>query len=408
MARKAIAEQRMAELGFSQEQLAGIMDPRVRAVNAFVDQLHAQHPDRGVPYIPPHYNAAAASILVMSSNPGPQAAGTDGSGFLSRQNNDFSAARMNGVFEAVGLSDEDALPWNVCPWDIHSDMKGRSLLPPEWMQEGLEALRSLFDVCGNLRVVIAHGEDAKQAMRLFTGPKYFKAFAEERDLKVFETRHTSPRWFNSIGPERREIEMLAMRQVYRDAMGHAGLVSLPEPVGSAERTDVIFPQGMFGYVPDWLPTIIGRTVMVAALVEGKVDSLLMNLSGRLQNTYAGKPVGGNVDLCRKALVTLEDDNPEFVASTRALLDDVEEVLKRRNAIVHSLWPDNTIEAARGWRNLPPAQREPSVPHIESAWTEWVEIDRHGFNELVDTFIDLVDRLVDAIASAGSIPVPRKG
>lgn len=164
---------------------------------------------------------------------------------------------------------------------------------------------------------------------------------------------------------------------------------------------------MFGFVPGWLPNIIGRIVMVAALVEGKVDSLLMNLSGRLQNTYAGKPVGGNIDLCRKALVLLADDNAEFATSTRALLDDVESALKRRNAIVHSLWPDNSIEAARGWRNLPPAQREPSVPSVESAWTEWVEMDRHGFNDLVATLFDLVDRLVDAIATAGSIPATRK-
>lgn len=158
--------------------------------------------------------------------------------------------------------------------------------------------------------------------------------------------------------------------------------------------------------PDWLPALIGRVVIVAALTEGKVDALLMNLSGRAQNTYAGKPVNGNIDLCRTHLRGLGGDHEALAVKTLELLDDVDAALKRRNAVVHSLWPDNTVEVARGWRNLPPSQREEALPGSEAVWTAWVEMDRERFDELIALFVRLVDRLADAIAMAGSIPVAR--
>ncbi len=161
---------------------------------------------------------------------------------------------------------------------------------------------------------------------------------------------------------------------------------------------------MFGFVPDWLPTLIGRVVMLAALTEGKVDALLMNLSGRLQSTYAGKPANGNLELCRMHLRKLGHEDEAFAAKTLQLLDDVDAALKRRNSVVHSLWPDSSVEVARGWRNLPPGQRDDAVPGSEAVWTAWVEMDPERFDELVVLFVQLADRLADAIATAGSVPV----
>jgi hypothetical protein len=394
----------MANPVFLQSQRAGVRSDRVARVNGFIDELRREHPRQGIPYVPPHYDASSARILILSSNPGPKATESQGSGFLSRHNRDFSALRMSEVFESVGLEDDYALPWNVCPWDVHLQVRADGTLPTELILEGLGPLRHLFEISPSLTAVIAHGTDAKRAMKLFSSVQHHGHFAESRGLQVFETRHTSPRWFNSIGPERREVEMRTMRQIYRDAMTAVGLVPLPEGPAAEPDLDTPFPPDMFGFVPYWLPTLIGKVVMVAALVEGKVDALLMNLSGRLQNTYAGKPVNGNIELCRTRLRGLGSQHEAFAVKTLELLDDVDAALKRRNAVVHSLWPDNTLEVARGWRNLPLVQRAQAMPGSEAVWTAWVEMDRERFDELVALLVQLVDRLVDAIATAGSISV----
>lgn len=81
----------MADPGFLISQKVGIRNERVAAVNELVDVLRLEHPGQGIPYIPPHYNALNARILILSSNPGPKATEPAGSGFLSRHNRDFSA-----------------------------------------------------------------------------------------------------------------------------------------------------------------------------------------------------------------------------------------------------------------------------------------------------------------------------
>jgi hypothetical protein len=166
-----------------------------------------------------------------------------------------------------------------------------------------------------------------------------------------------------------------------------------------------FAANMFGYVPDWLPAMIGKVVMVAALVEGKVDGLLMNLDSGFQNIHAGKPVMSNIRTCRSRLEYIGERFPQLVATIQPLLVDVEVVLHRRNALVHSLWPDNNDEVARGWRNLPPNQRDEAVEGSEARWTEWTEIGRHDCTDLLRTLEKLVDRLVEAIAASGSVNAP---
>ncbi|MBX3098592.1 MAG: hypothetical protein KF761_03350 [Salinibacterium sp.] len=148
-------------------------------------------------------------------------------------------------------------------------------------------------------------------------------------------------------------------------------------------------------MPDWLPALIGRVVMVGALTEGKAS-----------NAHAGKPVNGNIELCRTYIRGLGGEYEAFAVKTLELLDEVDAALKRRNAVVHSLWPDNSVEVARGWRNLPPGQREEALPGSEAVWTSWVEMDRDRFDHLIVLFAQLVDRLADAIAMAGSIPTTR--
>ena len=230
---------RMADERFRKNQWDRRYEPQVLAVNTLCDDLGAEIKRREgseykVPYVAPHYNAASASILVLSSNPGPRTGGEKGSGFLSLENNDSSAARMCWVFETVGLSTAHALPWNAYPWYVHDKLPNG--LPGDLIAAGLDPLKRLLDLHPDIRAVVAHGGDAHKSMKKFRSKKHFGGYAEERGLKVFETRHTGDRAF-ILPPAERVLALENMRNTYREAMEYAGLSPL-SPAADAPPSTV--------------------------------------------------------------------------------------------------------------------------------------------------------------------------
>ncbi len=215
---------RMVDPQFRADQLDGIRDPQVAAVNALCDLLTEERgaePDaQRVPYIAPHYDARSASVLLLLSNPGPKAGGDAGSGMLSWENDDASAARMFQVCEQVGLSGSDAFPWNAYPWHVHE--KYPNGLPKELVVAGLDALARLLQVAPNIRAIIAHGGDARRSVRLLAKDVHTRDFVEDRGIRFFETRHTSNRAFIAPAVERERM-LRAMCDVYRDAVRSVGL-----------------------------------------------------------------------------------------------------------------------------------------------------------------------------------------
>ncbi|GAB2530059.1 hypothetical protein GCM10027267_30710 [Paramicrobacterium agarici] len=210
----------MTDPEFHRAQMNGTYDARVRDVNEFCDVLICEKRDdigEG-PHVAPHYNAAHASILALSSNPGPMAGGQAGSGFLSHENDDGSAERMNRLFKDVGLSDEDVMPWNAYPWQVHDDFPNG--LVAAHIDEGIVVLRRLLEIAPKVRVVVAHGGDATWCMRKFR--RAYADFFDERKLVVIETRHTSNRAF-ILPPEKRLEAEESIRESYREAMRLVGL-----------------------------------------------------------------------------------------------------------------------------------------------------------------------------------------
>ena len=239
---------RMADLAFRDDQMSRIREPQVYAINGLCDQLMKELPGFSVPYIAPHYGASTAVILALSSNPGPQASGVNGSGMLSRENNDGSAARMSGLYETVGLTDDQIVPWNAYPWHVHETHPNG--LPNNLIDDGLDALKRVLDLHPNIQTIVAHGGDAHRSVKQFMSKKRFGSFADERGLQVWKTRHTSNRAFMLREPEK-SIALDGVCEVYRDAMRHAGLsplaavrVDLPIPLSgpelrSAARADLL-------------------------------------------------------------------------------------------------------------------------------------------------------------------------
>jgi hypothetical protein len=210
----------MADPAFRDDQLSRIREPQVHAINSLCDELAKEKPTFSVPYIAPHYSASTARILALSSNPGPMAGGAKGSGMLSRENNDGSAARMGDVYERVGLADEHIVPWNAYPWHVHNTHPNG--LPNDLIEEGLDPLKRLLDLHPSILAIVAHGGDAHRSVKQFMSKKRFGVYADSRGLETWDTRHTSNRAFMLREPEK-SLALEAICAVYRDAMRHAGL-----------------------------------------------------------------------------------------------------------------------------------------------------------------------------------------
>ncbi|MCU1407789.1 MAG: hypothetical protein JWQ43_4092 [Glaciihabitans sp.] len=242
----------MADTTFHSAQLEGVYSPGVLPINTLVDELRQQHPQRGMPYVAPHYDAANARILSLSSSPGPLTGGAGTSGFLSRENNDPSAERMSRIFAAVGLTDADVLPWNAYPWHVHEQYPDG--LPADMLAEGLRPLRRVLEAHPNIRAIVAHGGDAKRSVRLFETKKRFNALVQERGLRVWETRHTSNPAFVMSQAER-DAATEKVRQSYREAMEYVGLTPLPSRPRAVARTQTPSGAELVGVVGDALSAI---------------------------------------------------------------------------------------------------------------------------------------------------------
>ncbi|RNE64208.1 uracil-DNA glycosylase [Cryobacterium tepidiphilum] len=214
---------RMADPTFLAQQRGMIYAPQVKAINELCDQLMKELTRFKVPYVAPHYNAETARILALSSNPGPQAGGEKGSGFLSIENNDGSAERMGDIWNSVGLSDADVLPWNAYPWHVHESHPNG--LTTELIDAGLEPLKRVLELYPRISAVIAHGGDAHRSMRRFVRKNDFASFVHERGIRVWETRHTSNRAY-ILSTHDKAAALDAVRKAYREAMRFVGLTPI--------------------------------------------------------------------------------------------------------------------------------------------------------------------------------------
>lgn len=114
------------------------------------------------------------------------------------------------------------------------------------------------------------------------------------------------------------------------------------------------PGNMCGDVPEDFYAVVGRIVMVSAVLELKLLNLAQGLDRKNpQSAYAGKPAGRLITSTRKLLDTPGMEN--FRDDGNALLSRVAAALEDRNAVVHNAWPNPTLKDASGWRPVIPGQ-----------------------------------------------------
>ena len=175
---------------------------------------------------------------------------------------------------------------------------------------------------------------------------------------------------------------------------------LHPPDTSESVPDFMIPEGIFGYVPTMLPTLIGKVVMLAALLETKVEGLASSLDNATQDVHGGQGFAVNSTTIRRRLASYESNPVEatFSDEVRELLVDIEAALTDRNFIVHGVWPKSSDFVWWGWK---PKRSKKNSPQPE--WIEGRTLTPDEFVETCERLVGLLERIQRAIESAGSLP-----
>ncbi len=144
-------------------RLERLHDANIAQLTQYVEALRQKTGKvDGVPFIDPLDGGVNAQVLLLLEAPGGKAAAGDGgagSGFVSRNNDDATAARVFKSCEAAGLPREQTLIWNIVPWYVGSEGVIRAVTSHE-VEEGRQHLRELLTFLERLQVVVTLGKPA--------------------------------------------------------------------------------------------------------------------------------------------------------------------------------------------------------------------------------------------------------
>lgn len=160
-------------------------------------------------------------------------------------------------------------------------------------------------------------------------------------------------------------------------------------------------RSVFGPVPEDLPALVGRVVMLGALLETKLEGLASQLGAQPPMNSAGRGPGQSIAYIKKVLPEYrldlvsetwgsEGHNTVWSRTVVDLLVEVQVALVERNRLAHGIW------AGEPWQLWKPSrEREPSDP------IEWAFFPPERFDLVAGQLVDLIHRTE---ALAGSVPV----
>lgn len=179
-----------------------LREEHVAPLQALVDEIREERSTDSVPYVDPDSGGVGARVLFILESPAGPAAW--GSGMLSPDNDDETAANMWRLYEQTGLPRSAGLHWNAVPWYVGENGKEKNVSPGDVLEGGLW-LDRLIDLLPQLRLVVTMGKPAEKA---------FMTYSAARDGQHAEwvaCLHPSPR-NKATRPERwPEIEAVFKR-----------------------------------------------------------------------------------------------------------------------------------------------------------------------------------------------------
>jgi hypothetical protein len=143
-------------------------------------------PPGTVPYPDPEFGGVHARALFLLDSPGPRAKlETGGSGLLSIDNDDPSAARAHTAYRTFHIDRGLCLHWNVCPFPTAKDQSSTSE-----RTRAARYTRELLDLLPRLELVTLLGRAAEDGWR--------RADTSRNDLIVLHGPHPSNRGINAV------------------------------------------------------------------------------------------------------------------------------------------------------------------------------------------------------------------
>lgn len=197
---------RMASAAFRAEQVRDIYASHIRAINELVDELSDKDGRGWLPHVAPFHGGVNARVLSLLRDPGPKTQTKSGSGFLCTENDDQTAERHTALFDSLGVSQLEFLPWNAYPWYINRAPSTTEL------RAGTEPLLRLIALLPKLQVVLLQGGDATKAWTLLERAQ--PSLVADRQLEVIETIHPSRQALRHIDPHIREARERRRTEAY--------------------------------------------------------------------------------------------------------------------------------------------------------------------------------------------------
>lgn len=160
-----------------------LREAHVAPVQALVDEIRKERNTESVPYVDPDSGGVLARVLfVLESPAGPAALG---SGMLSPDNDDETAANLWRLYEQFDVPRSVGLHWNAVPWYVGEGGREKAVTSQQTLQGALW-LDRLINLLPELRLIVTMGKPAAQA---------FQAYVDEHGNQVewFTSPHPSPR-----------------------------------------------------------------------------------------------------------------------------------------------------------------------------------------------------------------------
>jgi Uracil DNA glycosylase superfamily len=164
--------------------------PHIAPLASYVGGLRLKHPDWEFQDFDPLDGGVEADMLFLLEKPGPMTSPTgnkQGSGFISRNNDDPTAENLFTFMRTAGIERKRTVLWNVIPgWNATIKYDAAEI------RRGVEELRNLLPLLPAVRTVVLVGRPAQRARRLL--------HAVRPDLLIHTSAHPSARVYQ-FNPE---------------------------------------------------------------------------------------------------------------------------------------------------------------------------------------------------------------